>query len=380
MKVAGDWLTHPGTVAVLDMLSGAGHEALVVGGAVRNALLGKPVDDIDIATSARPETVIDLAQAAGLRIVPTGIVHGTVTVIAQGRGFEVTSFRTDAETFGRHARVAFGADLAQDAARRDFTMNALYARADGTVIDPLGGLADLMARRVRFVGDAPTRIAEDALRILRFFRFHAQHGDPEAGLDPEGLAACAEAADALSRISVERITAEMRKLLAAPDPAPAMAAMAQSGVLARVLPGAQTRALPVLVHVEPRPGSWLARLAVTSDGAGLRLSRIEATTLARLRDAAGSALTPAALGADLRALAPEAILVRAALLETPPPADWQAEVARGQRARFPLDAADLMPRLSGAALGQALARARAAWLAGDLRPTRADLLALLGMA
>ncbi len=164
-------------IRVLDALQAQGDHAYLVGGAVRNALLGQPIDDIDIATDAQPDRVILLAQAAGLRAVPTGIDHGTVTLIADGRGFEVTTFRRDVDTDGRHAVVAFSTDLAQDAARRDFTMNALYAGCDGVVIDPMGGLPDLTARRLRFVGDPDARITEDYLRILRFFRLWPAMGN-----------------------------------------------------------------------------------------------------------------------------------------------------------------------------------------------------------
>ena len=170
---------------------GGGHAILFVGGCVRNALLGRPVADIDLATDARPEAVIALAKGAGLNPVPTGIAHGTITVVAAGQPFQVTTFRRDVETFGRHAVVAFSDDIAEDAARRDFTLNALYALPDGTVVDPLGGLPDLRAGRVRFVGDPAARIAEDYLRILRFFRMTAWYGDPAAGLDRDSLAACA---------------------------------------------------------------------------------------------------------------------------------------------------------------------------------------------
>ena len=206
-RIAAEWLgaARPVTAA----LEAAGHQALFVGGCVRNALIGRAVADIDLATDARPAAVIALAEAAGLRAVPTGIEHGTVTVLAGGRPFEVTTFRRDVETFGRRAVVAFTGEIAEDAARRDFTMNALYARADGEVIDPLGGLADLRAGRVRFVGDPGQRIAEDYLRILRFFRIHAWYGDPAGGMDPDGLAACAEAQDGLALISRERVGAEI---------------------------------------------------------------------------------------------------------------------------------------------------------------------------
>ena len=224
MKIGGDWAGAAPTQALLAALVAAGGEGFFVGGCVRNALMGRPVADIDIATALHPEAVSKAATAAGFRVVPTGIDHGTVTVIAGHVPHEVTTFRRDVETDGRRAVVAYSGDMAEDAARRDFTMNALYARADGTVIDPLGGLPDLLAHRVRFVGNAPARIREDYLRILRFFRFHAHYGDPEGGLDPEGLAACAELAGGLSGLSAERVSAELAKLLSAPDPAPSVAA------------------------------------------------------------------------------------------------------------------------------------------------------------
>lgn len=242
MKISGDWIQHPGTQALCAALAAEGFRALFVGGCVRNALLGVPVADIDISTDALPETVTNIANRAGFRVVPTGLEHGTVTVLAHGEAHEVTTFRRDVETNGRHAVVAFSTDVTEDAARRDFTMNALYAESSGLVIDPLGGLPDLLARRLRFVGDAEARIREDYLRILRFFRFHAVYGDPEGGLDAEGYAACAANAEGIDELSRERVGAEMRKLLGARDPAPSVAAMAQAGILARVLPGADSRA------------------------------------------------------------------------------------------------------------------------------------------
>lgn len=380
MKVTGDWRTQPGTQALCAVLEGAGHRALFVGGCVRNALLGVPVADVDIATDALPSEVTRLAEGAGLRVVPTGIDHGTVTVIAEGVPHEVTTFRSDIETDGRRAVVAFATDIVEDAARRDFTMNALYADARGQVVDPLGGLPDLLARRVRFVGDPQHRIREDYLRILRFFRFHAHYGDPMQGLDAEGLAACAELADGLAGLSRERVGAEMRKLLAAPDPAPSVAAMAQAGVLAHAVPGADPRALAPLIHLEAgMPIRWQRRLAVIggeNPGEALRLSRAEMARVAALRAAAGGLLSPAALGWTLGPEGGEdAVLARAALMESPLPPDWQADVARGAAARFPVVAADLMPALSGAALGKRLKELQILWLRSDLRLTRAQLLA-----
>lgn len=385
MKVSGAWLESPDTQAVLSMLTRAGFHALAVGGCVRNALLGVPVVDVDIATDALPETVTELAETAGLKAVPTGIAHGTVTVVSGGEGFEVTSFRHDEESFGRHARVSFGADLKQDAARRDFTMNALYAQADGTLVDPLGGIRDLNRRHLRFVGEAEARIREDYLRILRFFRFHAQYGDPEQGLDPEALAACAAHSAMLETLSAERITAELRKLLAARDPAPAVCAMMQAGVLTHILPGAQSDAMAVLVHLEGgEAGGWLRRLAVLggqSPDQRLRLSKSESRVLGSIRDGIGAMSGAAALGYQHGApRAVDIILARAALLETPPPPDWRGQIQRGAKAVFPLKPKDLMPTLSGADLGAALKSAEAYWIAQDFTPDRAALLSRLGLA
>ena len=378
MKLQDAWINQPGTQALCASLGLSGYRAYFVGGCVRNALLGVPVLDIDIATDARPETVTSIAEMAGFKVIPTGIDHGTVTVIAGGVVHEVTTFRRDVATDGRRATVAFSGDIAEDAARRDFTMNALYAEPSGEVIDPLGGIDDLRARRVRFVGDAQQRIREDYLRILRFFRLYASYGDATAGIDAEGLAACAELSAGIATLSQERIGAEMRKLLAAADPAPALASMAQAGVLAMVLPGAGSQALARLIHLEdgvaPR---WQRRLAVLGGQADkLRLTRQQATELGRIRDEIGSVLTAAALGWTLGEIpALDVMLCRAALLEAALPPDWQAEVQRGCQTRFPVTAADLMPDLQGPELGARLKDLQTRWLASDLTLTRADLLA-----
>ena len=380
MMVSGDWLTRPATQALCAALQAGGHRVFFVGGCVRNALLGEMVGDLDLATDALPEKVVRLVEAAGFKAIPTGIDHGTVTVLAGGLPHEITTFRRDVQTDGRHAVVAYSTDVAQDAARRDFTMNALYADPSGEVIDPLGGLPDLRARRLRFVGEPAQRIREDYLRILRFFRFSATYGDPALGMDAEGLAACAELADGIDGLSRERIGAEMRKLLSARDPAPALASMAASGVLRHVLSGADPRYVAPLVHLEAgAPPHWQRRLVVLGgqdwDNA-LRLSRSEQGLMARLRDQVGNALSPAALGWRLGPEAgADAVLARAAVLESPLPDDWKADVARGAASRFPVTAADLMPALAGPALGAKLAELESRWLASDLRLSRDDLLA-----
>lgn len=379
MKVTGAWIEAAHVQQVLALLEEGGHQALLVGGCVRNALLGQAVSDIDISTDAPPERVMALAGAAGLRAVPTGIGHGTVTVIAGHEPHEITTFRRDVETFGRHAVVAFSDRIEEDAARRDFTMNALYARADGQVLDPLGaGLADLSARHVRFVGHPEDRIREDYLRILRFFRFTAWYGDPAEGPDPEGLDACARHADGIAGLSRERLGAEMRKMLAAPDPAPAVAAMQAAGVLGHVLPGAEARALAPLVHLEgaatPDPIRRLAVLGGADVADRLRLSRAEARRLDQLQGALQED-RPEVLGYRLGAAdGANAVLIRAASLGTEPPEGWQGAVARGAAALFPVSAADLMPALSGPALGARLKALEEAWIASGFRATRQELL------
>lgn len=378
MKVAGEWLGHPGTVALCKILEQAGFRALFVGGCVRNALIGVPVSDIDIATDARPETVSVLAETAGLKVVPTGLDHGTVTVVAKERAHEVTTFRRDVQTDGRRAVVAFSDRIEEDAARRDFTMNALYADIRGSVVDPLGGLSDLLARRVRFVGDAEARIREDFLRILRFFRFHAHFGDPDVGFDPDGLAACAANAAGIETLSRERIGAEMIKLLQARDPGPSIATMAMTGILNHVLPGSDPRALGPLIHLSAQAGmvpDAIARLAALGGEApeiALRLSRSDARRLVRLREAAISAMGPGELGYRLGAIdGLYALLLRAALLEQP--VMGTADVDRGARAEFPVRAADL-PGLNGADLGAMLKQLERRWIESGFELSREQLL------
>jgi len=380
MRVTGDWLTDPGAQAVCAILLRAGHRALFVGGCVRNALLGLPVADVDLATDALPDRVMALAEAAGLRAVATGLEHGTVTVVAAGEPHEVTTFRRDVETFGRRAVVAFSTDMAEDAARRDFTINALYATPAGEVLDPLGsGLMDLAVRRVRFVGEPDQRIAEDYLRILRFFRFFAWYGDAAAGPDAAGLAACAAHADGVTGLSRERLGAEMKKLLSAPDPSAAVAAMEAAGVLARLIPGASAAALPRLARLEgDAPPRWQRRLATLGgDGgaAGLRLSRTDARSMAIIAAELEGSRPPAELGYRFGPwVASDVVLARAARAGELPPPGWREAIGRGVAAEFPVRAADLMPGLKGPALGRALKALEARWIAADFAPTRDELL------
>jgi poly(A) polymerase len=272
------WMTATETRLVKDSLTRSGGAARFVGGAVRNALLGEPIGDIDIATPLLPDEVMARLKAAGLGAVPTGIEHGTVTAVANGKAFEVTTLRRDVETDGRRAVIAFTTDWREDAMRRDFTMNALYADQDGTVYDYFGGVADLNARRVRFVGDARTRIREDYLRILRLFRFHAWYGAGE--LDPEALAASVAEKAGLKKLSGERVQKELLRLLESKSPLATVEVMQRTGILAEIFPSD--------VHVErfQRLLSIEAANALPADAA-LRLSALLPDDTQTLRKIAG---------------------------------------------------------------------------------------------
>lgn len=372
-QISAPWLQNAAAQRVCKLLTDAGYQAWFVGGCVRNALIGAPVSDLDLSTDAHPQTVLDLARAADIKAIPTGFDHGTVTLVVDDTPFEITTFRRDVATDGRRATVVFADNIADDARRRDFTMNALYAGADGQITDPLGGLPDLTARRVRFIEDPEQRIKEDYLRILRFFRFYAWYGDVNQGPDRDGIAACAAHIDGLKGLSIERVTAEILKLLSAPDPAPALAAMASTGALAQVLPGAVPGALAVLVHFEaetytgPDPIRRLAVLGGTPTQ-GLRLSNSQARHLSQITS--GEAATTIAYrhGADMGR---DAALVVAASLGQSPDLD---AIAQAAHQIMPITAADLMPALSGPALGAALKQAEARWIASGFTLTKAELL------
>jgi len=280
-------MAEPGTAAVLDALAEGGVEARFVGGSVRDALLGLPIGDIDIATPAPPERVIELLESRGIRVVPTGLAHGTVTALSgmPPRHFEITTLRRDVETYGRRARVVFDADWAVDAARRDFTINAIFLARDGTIHDPVGGVADLLARRVRFVGNPATRIAEDVLRILRYYRFEARFGS-ETG-DTQARAACKAAAPLLPKLSAERVAQEVVNLLESLDPVPALRMMQEDGILAVILPEAhRLDRLRELIALNPKRDA-LHRLAAVMDvdaaGADIVAERLRFSTASRER-------------------------------------------------------------------------------------------------
>ena len=391
------WMEEPATRALLDALAQAAIAVRFVGGCVRDALLDRPIADIDLATPARPEAVVAALAKAGIKTVPTGIAHGTVTAVAPPRHYEITTLRRDVETDGRRARVAFDADWAEDAARRDFTINAIYLDPDGTLYDPVGGRADLAAGRVRFVGEAATRIAEDVLRVLRYYRFEARFGrGPDYGGDPAARAACRAATQLLANLSAERVAQELMRLLAVPNPVPALRMMADDEVLAAILPEANRfdrLAKQIAIEPEPDPLRRLAALvAVDAGGATGIAERLRLSNAARDRLAGLAppwALDPAGdagaqrqglyrLGAeryrDLALLiAAEGGMDKARLGELLAlAADWKSPA-------FPLAGGDVtaLGIAPGARIGQLLAEVRQWWEAGDFAADRAACLARL---
>ncbi|MBB6308358.1 CCA tRNA nucleotidyltransferase [Xanthobacter tagetidis] len=386
---------QPGLLDLLALLNRDGEEARVVGGAVRNALLGQEVSDVDIATTALPEVVSARARAAGLKAVPTGIAHGTVTVVAGEHAFEVTTLREDTETDGRRAVVRFGRSWTHDAERRDFTINALYATAEGEVIDLVDGRADLARRRVRFIGDADARIREDYLRVLRLFRFHAFYG--EGAVDGEALGAAVRARAGLLGLSRERVRAELLKLLLAPRAAPTLAVMSDCGLIQPLLAGlADAGLFARLVAAEARHGvppdavRRLAALALRGpDDAErlrekLRLSNAEARRLAAVFPPLPGPADAAAARRLIYQAEAETALDRALLGEARWGFDAAAVVATTRNwipPRLPVKAEDLMARgLKGPALGKALERVEQSWIKADFPESPAQIHALVAQA
>jgi poly(A) polymerase len=391
-----DWLSAPAVQAVFALLESEGEEARVVGGAVRNALMGLAVTDVDFATTATPDRVMALAGAAGVKAVPTGYEHGTVTLVAAGRGFEVTTLREDIETDGRRAVVRFGRDWTADARRRDFSVNALSVDSAGRVHDPVGGHSDILARRIRFIGDADTRIAEDRLRILRLFRFQAAYGAGE--IDRDGLSAAIRARNGIRDLSAERIGQEMRKLVVAPRAAETAALMQESGILPIALGGVGYLAqFARLADFETENGIGAATAArigtlacrVEEDalriGERLRLSNAERNRILAML-AAGRSLSPPpdARGARRALYAHGAEAYRDGVAHAfawagGDAARWRDLVALPERwtaPKFPIGGRDI-EGIRGPAVGEILRALEAWWIENDFVPDEAALRARL---
>ena len=389
---AQPWMTAPATRTVLKALAAHGIEARFVGGCVRDAVLGRPVRDIDLATPSPPEVVLEAIEASRLKAVPTGLKHGTVTAISGKRPFEITTLRRDVETDGRRARVAFTDDWREDARRRDFTMNALFATPEGEVTDYFGGVADARAGRVRFVGDPATRIAEDYLRLLRFFRFEAHYGHGEH--DVAGLAAAIAAAPKLIRISAERVRDELLRLLEAPDPVPTLRLMHRHGVLSGHLRADWTLdCLARLIRIEDGKPDPILRLAAmlheTADQArhmaeDLRLSNAQKDRLIFLAEPPLE-ITPQSPAEDVdvacyrygRDHVIDLLYLSAARSgEAESLAKTLKTVAAWEERHFPVAARDLLPlgATRGPELGQLMRDLELWWIGEGFAPDRKALL------
>ncbi|MDA9208320.1 CCA tRNA nucleotidyltransferase [Octadecabacter sp.] len=393
---APSWLTDEFLQTLMAAFEDAEFEIYAVGGCVRDTVLNRHVADVDLCTNARPDGTIRIIEALQFRgkpwkAIPTGIEHGTVTAVIPGSsyGYEITTFRSDIETDGRHAIVAFSDSMEEDAQRRDFTINAFYAGKDGHVKDVVGGSADLAARRIRFIGDPIKRIEEDYLRILRFFRFTATHGARNEGVDPDGLAACAMLADGLTQVSKERIGVEMCKLIMDIDPAPIIGSMEHTGVLLQVLPGASSTTLARLVDLEENyptegrmlPPRDLATRLASLGGEGLqdkfRLSNDVSRKIALVKKEAGAVTPPQELGFRYGGWdGVHMLLLRWASLLAPFDNDAIEAVWRGAQAKFPIAAADLMPAFTGKALGDRIRFLETEWINSDFELTKSELLDL----
>jgi poly(A) polymerase len=399
VRVSGRWLDCQETRALAAMFEAGGRTARFVGGVVRNSLLGEPVNDLDIATEARPEEVMAMAEAAGFRAIGTGLAHGTVTVVVHGHIYEVTTLRIDVETHGRHATVAFTDDWREDAARRDFTMNALYANFDGSLYDPLGGYPDLLAGRVRFIGAAEDRIREDYLRILRFFRFTAKYG--HGGIDAVGLAACLRLRAGINGLSAERIRSEFVRLLATRGAFEVLDIMLGHGLLLPIVGGVAhlgrlARWLEVerLLGLEREPIDRIGALCVdTSEDAErlLRRLRLSNEEAARLRlwsqrselspqmDEKAARIACYRLGERFSPLVAISCLRAGDVSNAEGWRQLHTLPERWQPPAFPLKGQDLIKRgmKPGPDIGKRLADLEARWLASDFALTREELLALV---
>lgn len=386
------WMTAPETRAVMDVLNRDGDMARFVGGCVRSAVLDLPIADVDIATRHTPDRVTELLQAEKIRVVPTGLDHGTVTAVLNHQHFEITTLRLDVETDGRRAVVAFTEDWREDAARRDFTMNAMFMRPDGSLDDPFGGHGDTLAGKVRFVGDPGTRIREDVLRVLRFFRFHTYYGRGE--IDRAGLEACRQAAPLISELSGERIRVEFLKLLAAPAPLSVLEIMEKSGVLPVFLPGPYDfEALSRLIAFGSRAPDPVLRLAAFapertdqafrasermrfSNADAARFHTLSLTDLAPMRDEAAARREIYRHG---NALFDDLVRLQAAkgVLDLQRAERFHSQSADWPKPEMPVRGADLveMGLAAGPAVGEALRRLEAWWIAGDFAPDRDACLA-----
>ena len=380
MKISADWLNNPSTRSVIKRLVSRGYQAYFVGGCVRNALLNIESKDIDIATSAHPKKVLEIMENAGLKALPTGIDHGTVTVVADKRKYEITTLREDIETDGRRAKVKFTKSILEDAKRRDFSINAIYSEQDGTILDPLNGIDDILGKRVKFIGDPYARIKEDYLRILRFFRFLALFGKEDENHEIE-ITALNNLRNGLDTVSAERKSDEIFKLFAAPNLKYSIFLMEKANISSKIFDASNYDSLTNLKKLEDRlevaPCAIRRLAAYTSDNLklNLRFSNKLAKIHKVLREEATSQKDAAELSYRYNEkLALDIILVRSSLHGTEPIGDIFSRIKVGSVAKFPIKSDDLAEYLSGPKLGEMLAYLEQKWIDSDFTLSKERLL------
>ena len=383
MKISASWLRKPSTQSIMEILISDGHEAYFVGGCVRDTLFNLNTTDVDIATSAHPKKVLEIMKKAGLKAIPTGIDHGTVTVVADQQSYEITTFREDIETDGRKAKVKFSKSLTEDAKRRDFSINAIYCEQDGTILDPLGGLTDIAEKRITFIGDPYERIKEDYLRILRFFRFAALFSTNKKFLEIE-ISALSDLRDGLDTISAERKSDEIFKLFAAPNLIFSISLMEKTNIISKVFHTYYFNCLATLQDIENRheisPCATRRLAAYTEDNLKLhlRFSNKTANTHKILRDEAEGPKGAAELSYRYsEKLALDIILVRASLQGTEFSKDILSQIKLGSAVEFPIKSSDLSEYFSGPKLGTMLKLLEQKWIESDFTLNKKKLLSTI---
>ena len=383
MKISADWLSKPSTQLVMQILLSGGHEAFFVGGCVRNTLFDFKATDIDISTSATPKRVMELMKKAGLKSIPTGIDYGTVTVVSDKQNYEITTFRKDIETDGRRAKVKFSESVLEDAKRRDFSINAIYSKQDGTILDPLDGIVDIAKKRIKFIGDPYARIKEDYLRILRFFRFLALFGREDETHEIE-IAAIRDLRDGLDKISAERKSDEILKLFAAPNPQYSIFLMEAADISSKIFHASNYNSLNNLKELEDRlevrPCATRRLAAYTKDDlkSQLRFSNKIAKAHKVLREEATSKKDAAELSYRYNnKLALDSILVRSSLHSTELDDSIFNRIKLGSAVKFPIKSIDLAEYFSGRKLGKMLASLEQKWIESDFTLNKKTLISTI---
>ena len=376
------WLRNPSAQKLSKLYKNFGYQVLFVGGCVRNTILKMPVTDIDLATDAQPEEIIKIAKENNIRFVPTGLAHGTITLIIDNKNYQITTFRTDFDHDGRYAKVEFTESLLLDASRRDLTINALYCNHVGEVIDPLNGLDDIKKQKIKFIGNPNERIKEDNLRILRFFRFQAIYGNKNLEIDSIALEACHNHKSKLAALSKERITSELRKILSAPNPLEVIIKMNETGVLNELFQNVSIDSLEAYLKTEEKFKiniNWLGRLLslqVTQEEESLKLTRCEFKFLKQTKSAIENQIhvlefsyyngvENGKIYSILQNFRHNNILNKNLL----------NQINSLATKKFPITAKDLMPEIRGKKLGEALRSLEDRWIKSNFTLSKKDLLA-----